>query len=158
MAAKCEFATFYANKCSLIIILTGISRQFIYIATLDQCTSEQLTNNPVVQTWSIDAPLEVDDPDIPQASSTPTNRSASAKSRRRRSGEEGKARMQSGTQLKRKEDIVNGRNFTANDLHVDIQGRSDPTTGSLFKEQTSSPGQLQWLSTISRYPQLSGNF
>jgi hypothetical protein len=32
----------------------------MYLATLDQCTSEKLSKNPIVDSWSIDAPLEWD--------------------------------------------------------------------------------------------------
>ena len=132
-----------------------IFKQFIYITTLDQCVAQNLTLNPIVATWSIDAVINVDDQDTPGSSTTKRSSTEKADEKRRR--RLSKHVKDDTTKEKRSlEDLENGNTTAGN--YQEIQGRELPTSQSLFKLQQSSPGHLQWLSTLSRYTHLSGEY
>ncbi|KAL3456958.1 hypothetical protein BJX64DRAFT_293642 [Aspergillus heterothallicus] len=98
---------------------------FMYVGEMDQCTAEALDDNPLVDSWAIDADLEVEDFDTDETSTT------------------AKRSM---------------RNETNTDERSDYTRRGNPTAQSDFFQQAKSPSHLQWLSQVSRYTALTGNY
>lgn len=111
---------------TLFLFITHPASQMAYIATLNQCQSENLTSNPIVETWSIDAPLDIDDNDTNDTISDASKRSAYGPS--------------------------------AGDGPNNLRTRVVPDANSFFKLQSQSPGHLQWLSVLSEYALLNGDY
>ncbi|KAL5334222.1 hypothetical protein BJX70DRAFT_378887 [Aspergillus crustosus] len=109
---------------------------FMYAGIIDVCTAQKLAANPVVASWAVDAEVDIegfstgkgDDSD-----SGSTKRSTRAPS----SG---------------------GYNVTVEEVQRNLLRRGVPTDNSAFVQQSPSPGQLQWLSAISRYTALDGPY
>ncbi|KAL4877591.1 hypothetical protein BJY04DRAFT_230551 [Aspergillus karnatakaensis] len=118
---------------------------FLYVGEMDQCTAESFDNNPLVESWNIDAELTTDDDEV---SST----------KKRSPVQYGDTANPS---QKRTEPDLNSANEEYHNVsaysHV-LQERGVPTANSQFKLQQSSPGHLQWLSQISRYTNLIGSY
>ncbi|KAG7125132.1 hypothetical protein HYQ46_010551 [Verticillium longisporum] len=114
----------------------GWLSNWIYIATLDQCTAEALWENPIVLSMSIDAEVTVEDFGL-DSSSSATNTP-------------GKRATDSNTNM------TDSRSRT---VAAPLQPRSTPGPNSRFKQQTpGSPGHLNWLTQLSRYTQLQGSY
>ncbi|KAJ0417535.1 hypothetical protein BJY00DRAFT_303404 [Aspergillus carlsbadensis] len=98
---------------------------FMYVGEMDQCTAEALDDNALVDSWAIDALIDVEDSDTGDAS-TVTKRAS---------------------------------NETANEHDTpSSEKRGNPTAQSAFFEQARSPSHLQWISQVSRYTALTGNY
>ncbi|KAL3485439.1 peptidase S8/S53 domain-containing protein [Aspergillus germanicus] len=122
-----EFTEFVAGlpKDPVSIQLTNSWQpNFMYVGEMDQCTAEALDDNDLVDSWSIDALIDVEDF---------TNSTAAT----------GRSTFN--------ETVADG---DAGGLHK----RGNPTAQSTFVEQANSPSHLQWLSQVSRYSALTGNY
>ncbi|KAM0663940.1 hypothetical protein ACHAPH_000323 [Verticillium nonalfalfae] len=109
---------------------------WIYIATLDQCTAEALWENPIVLSMSIDAEVTVEDFGLDSSSSATKT--------------PGKRATDSNT---------NTTDPLSRTAAAPLQPRSTPGPNSRFKQQTpDSPGHLNWLAQLSRYTQLQGSY
>ncbi|KAH7362816.1 peptidase S8/S53 domain-containing protein [Plectosphaerella cucumerina] len=120
---------------------------WIYIATLDECTSMELTDNPLVEAWSIDAPLEFDDA---EAAPSDLQKRAHAAADPARNVEENDDH--DGV------DVSSGAPNSAGILALEqlfnatvLEKRGPPGPNSQFKLQENSPGHLGWISPLARY-------
>jgi hypothetical protein len=96
----------------------------MYVGDVDECTAETLDDNAIVDSWSIDALIDIEDF---TDSSTATKRST--------------------------------YNETAEAQPVaDFGKRGNPNAQSAFFQQANSPSHLQWLSQVSRYTALTGEY
>lgn len=117
---------------------------FIYITTLNPCDAETLQDNPLVDSYMIDSDVTLDGQEAAIASN---------KQRRQRPvAADPRPDTQSLT-MARSADAIN--NATAKPIE-----RRDgaPLSYQNYKLQAGSPGNLQWLSAVSRYTGLQGNY
>ncbi len=140
-----------------------MASKWIYIATLDQCTSEQLWFNPIVAAMSFDAEMDMegdDDTDdgATQKRSTPPRRHTRLGTRKPEqytdsvSKEESSDRPRSAESrrlvMPKRATTEEGDEATNHTLH----SRTFPSANSHYKTQDSAPSHLSWLTQISRYP------
>jgi hypothetical protein len=107
-----------------------------YIATLNECQAENLTSNPLVLTWSIDAIVEMEGFDT---ATDPTSK------------------------LRRRHQVTHNENAALADHTFNASSnlklpRAAPNAQSNFLLQNQSPGHLQWASEAVNYNLLNGDF
>ncbi|KAL5334298.1 hypothetical protein BJX70DRAFT_405543 [Aspergillus crustosus] len=129
-----ELISDFPNNEDSIQLTESWQPSFMYVGLIDLCNAEQLSINPVVESWAVDALLDVEGV---EAEDTPASK-ISTDTKKPRSP---KAKSSSDDQAKQ-------RNTE----------RNVPTDGSTFVQQSRSPGHLQWLSQVSRYTKLNGNY
>jgi hypothetical protein len=96
-----------------------------YIATLNPCQTDELTDNPIVETWMIDAPVSLLDSTEPGDPSRPTMGADLGMQKERRSST---------------------RSFALKHQNHTLGTRDQ---GGMMKMQQQSPGHLQWQSSLS---------
>jgi hypothetical protein len=99
-----------------------------------------LNENPVVESWNVDAEIYLDD----EESDMPVTKKRSTPD----AGHPNSASEEYDM------DWAHELNTTA----FELQKRAEPTSNSVFKLQSNSPGHLQWLSQLSRYTGLFGSY
>jgi hypothetical protein len=118
--------------------------QFIYMGTVDQCTAEKFNNNPIIDAWNVDGLMELDSNDDTITSDT----SATKRSYRHTFSEA--------------DDWENVNNeWTDGNTpakYAQLHRRVEPTANSRFQLQQNSPNHLKWLSQVSRYTNLDGDY
>ncbi|CEL06505.1 hypothetical protein ASPCAL09681 [Aspergillus calidoustus] len=116
---------------------------FIYMGTVDQCTVEKFDNNPIVDAWNVDGLLELDSND-----DTITSGTSATKRSYRHTVEE----------LDGLDNINHGWTNRNTTTDHQLQRRVEPTANSRFQLQQNSPNHLKWLSQVSRYTNLDGDY
>ncbi|KAL2802194.1 hypothetical protein BJX63DRAFT_441347 [Aspergillus granulosus] len=116
---------------------------FIYMGIVDQCSAEQFNSNPIIDAWNVDGLMELDSNDDTLTSDTSTTK-RSYRHKAEDLGDWGNPN----------EEPTN-RNTTA---HHQLQRRYEPTPDSRFQLQQNSPNHLKWLSQVSRYTNLDGDY
>lgn len=146
MATKCKC---YDPKLQKFLIV----RKWFYIATLDECISQELWKNPIVAAMSIDAPIDagVDEVD---GSTTSRKRSSSKETPQKKNQNANKSASEENADSESRYE----QNLTARFVTEPLIERGNPTTQSFFKTQDPSPNHLSWISQLSRLVKLTGSF
>ncbi|PYI31449.1 hypothetical protein BP00DRAFT_474956 [Aspergillus indologenus CBS 114.80] len=124
---------------------------FVYMGIVDQCTAEKLNSNPIVDAWSVDGEIDLDSND------DTLDDAVSAKKRSYSATPAGSSHPGS-MNNSHDEPWLNDDNLNATERQPHLQARIEPTANSRFYLQQQSPGHLQWLSQVSRYSNLYGNY
>ncbi|RAK74413.1 uncharacterized protein BO72DRAFT_515847 [Aspergillus fijiensis CBS 313.89] len=124
---------------------------FVYMGIVDQCTAEMFNSNPIVDAWSVDGEIDLDSND------DTLDDAVSAKKRSYSATPAGSWHPGS-TNNPLDEPWLKNDNLNATERQPHLQARIEPTANSRFYLQQQSPGHLQWLSQVSRYSNLYGNY
>ncbi|KAF2495147.1 subtilisin-like protein [Lophium mytilinum] len=126
---------------------------WIYLATIDQCTAEGLWSNSIVLAMAIDG-------EIIQSDAEATDPVSSAKHKKRSWNPEREARHARKAAAKSSRDADNStveREAAQDNSSIEaLQKRTDPDDQTHYVVQDSSPGHLAWISQLSRQTGVTG--
>ncbi|KAF2807844.1 subtilisin-like protein [Mytilinidion resinicola] len=126
---------------------------WIYLATIDQCTAEGLWSNSIVQAMATDA-------EIIQSDAEATDPVGSTKHKKRSRTPEREARYTRKATAKSSRDVdtstVERDTIRDNSSIGSLQKRTDPDDQTHYVVQDSSPGHLAWISQLSRQTGVTG--
>ncbi|KAH7310837.1 peptidase S8/S53 domain-containing protein [Stachybotrys elegans] len=117
-----------------LALTSGVFPSFIYFTTVDECIADTLYDEfPIIDVWNVDADLEMDGKSFPETK-------------------------------KRSEPVKKTKRHDPGSVHPEsseapsLQERAIPSDDSRFVYQRNSPHHLQWLSQVSRYGNLRGEY
>ncbi|RAH81716.1 hypothetical protein BO86DRAFT_399552 [Aspergillus japonicus CBS 114.51] len=124
---------------------------FVYMGIVDQCTAEKFNSNPIVDAWSVDGEIDLD-------SNDDTLDDAVSGKKRSYSATPAVSSHPGSINNPHDEPWLSDNNLNSTERQPHLQARIEPTANSRFYLQQQSPGHLQWLSQVSRYSNLYGNY
>jgi hypothetical protein len=135
----------------------------VHFTTIDGCTAARLHEDfPIIEVWNVDAEIVLPDATILSATEKRDSNTETSSSGERR--HENQGRKESSLPATRSDDDPRHSfggvelNLSSIDDGSGLHQRSVPTPGSQYKIQNNSPSHLQWISQVSRYSRLDGNY